>query len=283
MKPASSLTGNDSAPVRSAAVRTPISGIMNSMQSAGDGGARFGSDAVADVLRALGLPYVALNPGASYRGLHDSLVNHLGNEQPELVMCLHEEHAVALAHGYAKVADRPLAVALHANVGLQHATMAIFNAWCDRVPMVMLGATGPLDAARRRPWIDWIHTESDQARLVRDYVKWDDQPGSVQAAVDSVAHAAAVAGSWPCGPVYVCLDSALQEDPLPAGVAPPDAARHAPAAAPAPSPTEVVRAVELLERAARPLLLVGRGGRGQAAWEARVRLAERLGTAVLTD
>jgi thiamine pyrophosphate-dependent acetolactate synthase large subunit-like protein len=118
---------------------------------------------------------------------------------------------------------------------------------------------------------------------VRDYVKWDDQPGSVQAAVDSLAHAAAVAGSWPCGPVYVCLDAALQEDPLPAGVTLPDTARYAPAAAPPPSPTGVVRAVELLEGAARPLLLAGRGGRGQAAWEARVRLAERLGAAVLTD
>ncbi|HEY7077396.1 MAG TPA: thiamine pyrophosphate-dependent enzyme [Solirubrobacteraceae bacterium] len=253
------------------------------MQSAGDGGARFGSDAVAEVLRALGLPYIALNPGASYRGLHDSLVNHLGNERPELLICLHEEHAVALAHGYAKVTERPLGVALHANVGLQHATMAIFNALCDRVPMVMVGATGPLDAARRRPWIDWIHTENDQARLVRDYVKWDDQPGSVQAAVDSVAHAAAVAGTYPCGPVYVCLDAALQEDPLPAGVTLPDVARHAPPAAPAPSPTEVVRALELLEGAARPLLLVGRGGRGQAAWDARVHLTERFDAAVLSD
>src|ERR671921_3000129 len=97
--------------------------------------AEWASDAVAEMLRALEIPFIALNPGASYRGLHDSLVNHLGNERPQIVVCLHEEHAVALAHGYAKVTGRPLAVALHANVGLMHATMALFNSYCDRVPM----------------------------------------------------------------------------------------------------------------------------------------------------
>ncbi|MGH2916753.1 MAG: thiamine pyrophosphate-binding protein [Solirubrobacteraceae bacterium] len=92
----------------------------------------WGSDAIAELLRSLQLPFVALNPGASYRGLHDSIVNLLGNERPQIVLCLHEEHAVAIAHGYAKVTGRPLAVALHANVGLMHATMALFNAFCDR-------------------------------------------------------------------------------------------------------------------------------------------------------
>src|SRR5436189_4967025 len=100
--------------------------------------ARFGSDVVADTLRSLDIPYVALTPGASFRGLHDSLVNHLGNERPELIVCLHEEHAVAVAHGYAKVTERPLAAALHANVGLMHATMALFNAFCDRVPLLAI-------------------------------------------------------------------------------------------------------------------------------------------------
>ena len=114
----------------------------------------FGSDVVAETLRSLDIPYIALNPGASYRGLHDSLVNHLGNESPRMLLCLHEEHAVALAHGWAKVTERPMAVVLHSNVGLMHGTMAIFNAWCDRVPVLLLGATGPVDAARRRPWID---------------------------------------------------------------------------------------------------------------------------------
>src|SRR3954469_23830858 len=140
------------------------------------GAAAWGSDAFADLLRGLELPYVALTPGSSFRGLHDSLVNHLGNERPELIVCLHEEHAVAVAHGYAKVTERPLAAALHANVGLMHATMALFNAYCDRVPLLAIGGTGPVDAAQRRPWIDWIHTMPDQAGLVRAFLKWDDQP-----------------------------------------------------------------------------------------------------------
>src|SRR5579875_3683751 len=138
----------------------------------------WGSDAIAAVLRALDIPYVALNPGASYRGLHDSLVNYLGNTRPRMLLCLHEESAVALAHGWAKVSERPMAVIVHSNVGLMHATMAIFNAWCDRVPILVLGATGPIDATRRRPWIEWIHTARDQGALVRNFTKWDDQPGS---------------------------------------------------------------------------------------------------------
>ena len=60
----------------------------------------WGSDAIAAILRALDIPYVLLDPGASYRGLHDSLVNFLGNERPQMLVCLHEEHAVAIAHGY---------------------------------------------------------------------------------------------------------------------------------------------------------------------------------------
>ena len=121
-------------------------------------GETWGSDAIARMLQALDLPYVALNPGASFRGLHDSLVNYLGNRQPQMLLCLHEESAVSIAHGYAKASGRMMGVVLHSNVGLLHGTMAIFNAWCDRVPMLILGATGPWDAAKRRPWIDWIHT-----------------------------------------------------------------------------------------------------------------------------
>ena len=145
---------------------------------AGVNAAGFGSDVVADALRALDIPYIALNPGASYRGLHDSLVNYLGNERPQMLLCLHEESAVAIAHGYAKVTGKAMAAAVHSNVGLMHATMAFFNAWCDRMPMVVLGATGPVDATKRRPWIDWIHTARDQGALVRGYTKWDDQPAS---------------------------------------------------------------------------------------------------------
>ena len=132
---------------------------------------QYGSDVVAETLRALALPYIALVPGASFRGWHDSLVNYLGNRDPQMLLCLHEEHAVAIAHGYAKVTGQPMAVALHSNVGLFHATMAIFNAWCDRMPVLILGATGPVDAVKRRPWIDWIHTARDQGAIVRPYIK----------------------------------------------------------------------------------------------------------------
>jgi thiamine pyrophosphate-dependent acetolactate synthase large subunit-like protein len=243
----------------------------------------WGSDAMGEVLRGLELPYVSLNPGSSYRGLHDSLVNYLGNESPQLIVCLHEEHAVALAHGYAKVTGRPMAVALHSNVGLMHATMALYNAFCDRVPMLVLGATGPLDATRRRPWIDWIHTAADQGALVRNYVKWDDQPGSVPAALDSLVQAYTATTSYPSAPVYVCLDAGLQESALEGELALPAFARHRAPAPPSPSAGDVQRVAEMLREAQRPVVLVGRVGRSVESWETRVRVVEKLGAQVLTD
>src|SRR5882757_8437565 len=195
----------------------------------------WGSDAVALMLRELDIPYVALNPGASYRGLHDSLVNLLGNRDPQMLLCLHEEHAVAMAHGFAKVTGRPMGAIVHSNVGLMHATMAIFNAWCDRAPVVLLGATGPVDAARRRPWIDWIHTAKDQGALIRNFIKWDDQPASVAAAFEAVYRASLIARTAPCGPVYVCFDAAMQEAPLAKDFPMPEPSRFQPAAPPRPA------------------------------------------------
>jgi thiamine pyrophosphate-dependent acetolactate synthase large subunit-like protein len=244
---------------------------------------RWGSDVAAELLRRLDIPYIALNPGASYRGLHDSLVNHLGNRAPEMILCLHEEHAVAIAHGYAKATGHPMAVALHSNVGLMHASMAIYNAWCDRQPMLILGATGPVDAALRRPWIDWIHTSQDQGALVRNFVKWDDQPGSVTALPESIYRAWQQTATPPHGPVYVCLDAAIQEQPLREEIAilPPDRFRPAPGSRP---DAAVLRdAAALLARAARPVVLFGRGRRTEQAWRDRVTLAERLGAAMLSD
>ena len=174
----------------------------------------WGSDAIAAMLHDLDIPYVALNPGSSYRGLHDSIVNYLGNTRPRMLLCLHEESAVALAHGYAKVTGRPLAAIVHANVGLMHATMAIFNAWCDRVPMILLGATGAVDAMRRRPWIEWIHTARDQGALIRNYTKWDDQPASIGAAQEAILRANMIAQTPPHGPVYINLNLELQEDEI---------------------------------------------------------------------
>ena len=244
---------------------------------------QFGSDVVAETLRALMLPYIALVPGASFRGLHDSLVNYLGNRDPQMLLCLHEEHAVAIAHGYAKVTGQPMAVALHSNVGLFHATMAIFNAWCDRMPVLILGATGPVDAVKRRPWIDWIHTARDQGAIVRPYVKWDDQPASPEAAREALLRAMWHTCTAPQGPVYVNLDAEMQEAPLAAPLPPIVAARYAPSVANAP-PVEIVReAAAMLLRAERPLFLIGRVSRDPAAWDLRVALAQALNAKVLTD
>jgi thiamine pyrophosphate-dependent acetolactate synthase large subunit-like protein len=259
-----------------------LGGIDRPLPS-GVNAAQFGSDVVADALRALDVPYIALNPGASYRGLHDSLVNYLGNERPQMLLCLHEESAVAIAHGYAKVTGKPMAAAVHSNVGLMHASMAIFNAWCDRKPVVILGATGPVDAAKRRPWIDWIHTASDQGALIRGYSKWDDQPASPAAAREAILRAGWIANTAPHGPTYVNLDAGMQEAKLTEPVAPIDARRFMPEAVSAPAPASVAQAAELLRDAKHPLMLAGRVSRRLEAWNARVKLAERLNARVITD
>src|SRR5207248_1833313 len=225
----------------------------------------WGSDAIAAMLRELDIPYVALNPGSSYRGLHDSIVNYLGNTRPRMLLCLHEESAVALAHGYAKVTGRPLAVIAHANVGLMHATMAIFNAWCDRVPMIVLGATGAVDAVRRRPWIEWIHMARDQGALIRNYTKWDDQPSSIGAAQEAMLRANLIAQTAPHGPVYINLNLELQEDEIAAAPPHPETARFAPPAPVEPAGPALRQAAELLARAERAVMLIGRTSRDSKA------------------
>jgi len=243
----------------------------------------WGSDTMALAVRNLGYKYVALNPGASFRGFHDSLVNFLGNRDPQMILCLHEDHAVAIAHGYAKAAGEPMAVVLHSNVGLMHGSMGVFNAFCDRVPVMVFGATGPVDAAKRRPWIDWIHTAQDQGALVRNFIKWDDQPASVEAAVESIYRANQIARTAPHGPVYVCLDADLQEQKLDTPVVPPEAHRFAAGASSRPGDDALRNAVTLLDGARRPAILSGRFARTQGAWDARIALAEKIGAVVFTD
>ncbi len=251
--------------------------------SASSSGRLFGSDIVAETLRALDIPYIALNPGASFRGFHDSLVNYLGNERPQILLCLHEEHAVSIAQGYAKVTGRAMAAAVHSNVGLFHATMAIFNAWCDRMPVVVIGATGPVDASKRRPWIDWIHTARDQGAVVRPYVKWDDQPASPAAARESLLRANWLTNTAPKGPVYINLDAGMQEAEIDARLPAIDAARFQPAVSPSVSPEQIAEIRDILLGAERPVILAGRVSRSREAWDARVLLAETLGARVLTD
>lgn len=245
----------------------------------------YGSDAIVEQLSKLGLGYIALVPGSSYRGIHDSLVNYNDNTDPQILVCLHEEHCVAVAHGFAKVTERPMAAAVHANVGLMHATMAIYNAFCDRVPILILGATGPLDAAKRRPWIDWIHTAGDQAALIRPFIKFDDQPHSVNAALSSLVRATAMASSLPRAPVYLCLDVHLQEDRIEeTSVHFPTTERYLQASlAPGAASEDVEKVRTKLKNARRPLFLFGRVNRSQKSWDDRVRLAELYGAKVLTD
>jgi thiamine pyrophosphate-dependent acetolactate synthase large subunit-like protein len=244
---------------------------------------KWGSDVIAEVTRRLDLKYIALVPGASYRGFHDSIVNYLGNSNPQMVICLHEEHAVSIADGYGKVTETPMAVALHANVGLMHGTMPIFNAWCDRTPMIIFGANGPVDAHRRRPWIDWIHTSKDQASMIRNYIKFDDQPASPQAAVEAVLRANQIARTAPRGPVYICLDAGLQESALAEEISIPDASRFLPAPTPAVPGDVLAKVAAAIKKAKFPLILMGRVSRNQVDWDRRVRFAEAIGAAVLSS
>ena len=244
--------------------------------------AEWGSDVIVDVLRDLGVEYVALNPGATFRGVHDSLVNYLGNERPELILCNHEEIAVAIAHGYGKAAGKPMAAYVHNVVGLLHASMAVYNAWANRASVIVLGGTGPMAADGRRPWIDWIHTASVQGNAVRDFVKWDEQPASVGAAVESLIRAYHITTSAPQGPVYVCFDVATQEQRLDEPVELPDLS-----AFPAPTriqadPAALEQAAELLVSAERPVILADFMGRSEDAANALVRLAEMLSAPVVS-
>ncbi len=273
---------------RPAAATRPKSGAKAEISTierpipSGTNVAGFGSDVVAETLRDLDIPYIALNPGASYRGLHDSLVNHIGNAAPQMLLCLHEEAAVAIAHGYAKVTDKAMAAAVHSNVGLFHATMAIFNAWCDRMPIIVLGATGPVDAAKRRPWIDWIHTAADQGAIVRNYTKWDDQPASPAAAREALLRGAWLTNTAPRGPVYINLDADMQESVLDKPLAPIEAARFMPPVA-AGAPADLINeAAAWLEKAKHPVILAGRVSRSVQAWKSRVALAEAIGAHVCT-
>jgi thiamine pyrophosphate-dependent acetolactate synthase large subunit-like protein len=243
----------------------------------------WGSDIAAQMLRRFGIPYVSLNPGASYRGLHDSLVNHLGNETPGIIVCLHEDHSVAIAHGYAKATGEPMACVLHSNVGLLHGMMGLFNAWCDRVPMFVLGATGPVAAEKRRPWIDWIHTSRDQGAYIRSIIKWDDQPTSPDALVESMMRAYLLTRSAPTAPVYICLDAGFQESRLDKEPEWPDVQRFLPPKPPRPSKEALDETLAILADAKRPVVMFGRGSRKAEYWTPRIGLAERLGAVVVTD
>src|SRR5215469_14828742 len=174
---------------------------------------RTGSDFMVDVIKTLGFEYVSANPGSSFRALHESLVNYGGNKNPEFLTCCHEESSVALAQGYSTVTGKPMMVMAHSTVGLQHASMGIYNAWAGKAPVyIVLGNT--VDAAERRPGVEWDHSAQDAAAMVRDYTKWDDVPASLPHFAESALRAYRIAMTPPREPVVLVADSTLQESPI---------------------------------------------------------------------
>jgi acetolactate synthase I/II/III large subunit len=241
---------------------------------------KYGSDVIVDLLQAFGVEYVALNPGATYRGLHDSLVNY-GGGKPEIILCTHEKVAVNVAHGYAKTTGRPMGAIVHDIVGLLHSTMGVYYAHLDRIPLLLLGATGPLDRRRRRPAIDWIHTAQVQGEAVRNFTKWDDQPATVADFPNSFARAYRIATTEPAGPVYLCYDAGLQEDELDDPIATDDVvntARPTPVQA---DPTALAKVADLIAGAKRPVIVTEFTGRHAAAVPELVGLAEEIAAAVV--
>ncbi len=249
------------------------------MAATGEGYEKYQSDVIVDLMQRYGFKYVTLNPGASFRGLHDSIVNYGGNS-PQMLLCQHEETAVQIAHGYTRVTGEPMPVILHDLVGLLHGTMAIYYAFVDRAPVFVIGATGPMDEARRRPRSDWSHTALIQGEAVRNYTKWDYQPHSIDGVPDSFMRAWSAAVTEPRGPVYLCYDAMLQEEKLTRDIPlpPPDAAK-APAPMPA-DPEALEPIVETLLRAERPWIMAEYTGRHAGNFEKLVDLAETVGAAV---
>ncbi len=243
--------------------------------------ARYGSDLIVDMMKSLGIEYVAINPGSSFRGIHDSLVNYNQNKNPEIILCCHEEIAVSVAHGYAKATGKPMAAIVHNVVGLQHASMAIYNAWCDRTPILVMGGTGPVDTSKRRPWIDWIHTALVQGNLVRDFVKWDDQPMGVGAISNSIMRGYRTAMTEPKGPVYLCFDVDLQETELKEDITLPDISRHRVPASLQAETGALQEAARLLAQAERPVILADYMGRNPESMNYLVELADLLSIPVI--
>ena len=240
---------------------------------------RPGSDFMVDVLKSLGMEYVAANPGSSFRGLHESVINYGQNKAPELITCCHEESAVAIAHGYAKIAGKPMAVFAHSTVGLQHAAMGIFNAYCDRVPVyIVLGNT--IDETMRRPGVEWDHSVQDAAAMVRDYIKWDDLPISLTHFAESAVRAYKIAMTPPMMPVLVVADSDLQERPVPSDSSP-RIPKLTLAAPPQGDSAAVNEAAKLLTAAENPVIVVDRATRTAEGIPLLIELAETLEAPVL--
>ena len=240
---------------------------------------RTGSDFMVDVIKSLNIEYICSNPGSSFRGLHESIINYGGNKNPEFITCLHEESAVGMAHGYAKIEGKPLLVFAHGTVGLQHASMAVYNAYCDYVPVIVIGGN-IIDATKRMPPVEWTHSVQDAAAMLRDFTKWDDLPISLTQFAESAVRAYKIAMTPPMMPVVLIADGELQENPIPA-----DAKLSIPSLALATPPqgdsAAVAEAARLLAAAENPVLIVDRAARTAAGMALLIELAETLQTPVV--
>jgi acetolactate synthase-1/2/3 large subunit len=235
---------------------------------------RAGSDFMLDVIKSLGFEYVAANPGSSYRSLHESTINYGGNRNPELLTCLHEEVAAAMAHGYFKVEGKPMAVYAYGSVGLQHASMAVYSAFCDRVPIVLF-VGNDTDMMKKSGRTDMTHSAQDVAAIVRDFTKWDDAPVSYGHFAESTVRAYKIAMTPPTLPVLISVDKYLQENPIPEGTK-----LRIPKLSPTKPPQGDIAAVKdiakMLVDAEMPVLIVERAARTPAGLASLVELAELL-------
>src|SRR6202453_809405 len=225
---------------------------------------RPGSDFMVDVIKTLGFEYVAANPGSAFRGIHESLINYGGNKAPELITCCHEESSIGMAHGYAKIEGKPMLVMAHGTVGLQHASMAIYNAYADRVPVyILLGNIQ--DETWRRSDVEWAHSVQDAASMVRDYTKWDDAPVSLTHFAESAVRAYKIAMTPPMEPVVIVADAVLQEEPMPDAdrgkLRVPKLSLSTP---PAGDSGAIAEAAKMLVAAENPLIISGRAARTPA-------------------
>jgi acetolactate synthase I/II/III large subunit len=232
-----------------------------------------GSDFMLDVIKSLGIEYCAANPGSSFRGIHESILNYGGNRMPELLTCLHEESAAAMAHGYAKIEGKPMMTMVHGTVGLQHASMAIYNAYCDRAPMFVI-AGNILDVNYRRGNAEWVHSVQDCAAMVRDYVKWDDNPVSLSHFAESAVRAYKISMTPPYEPVLIVADGELQEEPVAEKNL--RVPKLSPTAPPQGDAAAVKDAARMLVAAENPVIVAGRVARTQAGIDRLVELAELL-------
>ncbi len=240
-----------------------------------------GGDYMVDVMRSLGIEYFAATPGNTFMGLHEAIINYGMTTAPNLrfLTTMHEEASVAMAHGYAKIEGKPMACGMHTAVGLQHASMAIYNAWCDRVPVFMITGAS-IDATRRNLWVDWDHAAQDGAAMVRDYTKWDDQPGSLRAFGDSAVRAYKFAMTPPYGPTLLAVDTLMQEDPIP-GDKPPPIPRLPSLSAPAAEEGAVRDTAKMLVEAENPVIFADRCARTPEGLRLLVELAEALQAPVI--